>query len=54
MTAADTPDERIVREQLPAVGVPAGDKMIATVAPRPAPAATPSRYGSASGFRKTP
>ena len=27
---------------------------IANVAPSPAPAATPSRYGSARGFRNTP
>ena len=27
---------------------------IANVAPSPAPAATPSRYGSANGLRKTP
>ena len=31
-----------------------GRYAIAIVAPRPAPAATPSRYGSASGFRNTP
>ena len=28
--------------------------LVAAVAPSPAPAATPSRYGSASGFRKIP
>ena len=28
--------------------------MIASVAPSPAPPATPSRYGSQSGFRNTP
>ena len=33
---------------------PAGPYAITSVAPKPAPAATPSRYGSASGFRKTP
>src|SRR5262245_4013973 len=33
---------------------PSGRYAIAIVAPRPAPAATPSRYGSASGFRNTP
>src|SRR6059036_3286417 len=34
--------------------VPTDPYAIAIVAPRPAPAATPSRYGSASGLRKTP
>src|SRR5262245_49219082 len=33
---------------------PAGRYAMAIVAPRPAPAATPRRYGSASGLRKTP
>ena len=34
--------------------LPPGAYATASVAPRPAPAAAPRRYGSASGFRKTP
>jgi hypothetical protein len=37
-----------------ALFVPAEPSAIAIVAPSPAPAATPSRYGSASGLRNEP
>ena len=53
MTATDPPTKAATGSIL-CPRSPSGRYAIAMVAPRPAPAATPSRYGSASGLRKTP